>query len=259
MLIHLLLSSPFDAAIWLFVGVCQLLAVLAYHRGELRRHRAFALYLHFALLSTVVMMAWRAGPNAWISRPSALIQMGLLAFAVVELYQNTIGPRRALTNRIIRNLSRWLALAATASALMSVLCLPRFGGGIIRILGAAEEFAVVAVALAIWVLLWQARRLCHNWLPRDAQIAGGCALMLSFGSVAIGLMFTQGPSIGWAAFRISELANILSFGWWAYALLQPEARLSVPTDEELASAIQMNQESAHTLATVETALGQVVE
>lgn len=171
-----------------------LLSVLVW-RGAWRVIPALAVYLTFAIVSSVTYDPWNARAFAWMSIPSTALRAIVLLECVWVLTARQIDPARAL-----------LTLAGLIGALIIISA----GWGIHSDYGAiitASTYCSMGLAAGIWVVigvLWKKNALAADW--RRAYAVG---LGVYFGVTAVARI-----SAPWnVAQNLSLWAYVLTFCW----------------------------------------------
>lgn len=248
MLKHLLVSSPFHAALWVVIGALQSLTLLAIHRGKvLTNYPRFSTYAHFCVLQAATLMLIPPGDNfmlyAWASYSMGIVQGLLIAAAVAEIYEKTLGPRMALPEWVPQEVAMVLSFAAGSSAALAVIFYPRYGTPALHVFMAIQVALTWAAMLALLGLIFYTGIIAIPWWPRDAQIAGGFVLMLSVNSVTLLLVMTAARPTGRLAARIGQMLVILANAWWCWKLWEKEPAPVRATAEAIAAVLKRNRDT----------------
>jgi hypothetical protein len=248
MLIHLLETRPIDATIWLVVTLLEWFAVLALYKGRAAAdYPAFRFYLWFTAGLSVVRMALPTGHDfaiySWFSFPAAVLQYLVNGAAIAELYKKTLGPKISLPDWVPRELTSWLAMAASLSAVLAITFHPQYGGEGLRIFMRIEETLIAGLALALAVLIFYTLAVRIPWWPRDAHIATGFVLMLFANTITLYLILAGPRRLAYPAQRVGDLMAMISFAWWSLKLWEKEPAPLELTDETFDVMLQFHRET----------------
>lgn len=233
----------FDRALWVAIGLAQvILSVVVYRTGLHRRYPKFSLLVHFCSVKTAILMClpgWLYGWTYFVASYSALLFMGA---ALGEMYGQVLLPK-SLPAWIPRSAVFWLAIAVSLSATLAVIFRPTNGSWRWALLGGTEAGLTSALFFAALILLLYARWLDTAWRPWSARITIGLILWLTVNASTtylIGLLDENAVVVG----RIGQLGHLFAWIWWTAVLWQKEPRVPRNLLEALAR-VALDQNTAN--------------